>query len=261
MPPGPREWVRAVRYADAVVLIGGEGATYQSYLFAVQEQRPVFPLGGTGGDASRVYDDLITDGKDWSIAGVAHEAVRDVLGSNITSPEVAGAIAEKLTGLLRSHFDEVAPAAQDVDRRSVFISYSHADREWLDRLRKMLKPLERNGKVKVWADTDIEAGKRWHLEIQEALNTARIAVFLVSPELLASDYINVEEVPKLFRRAESGQVQIYWLYIKHCLFKHTKFAEIQAAHRFETPLESLPASNQNEILVQVCERIADAVNK
>jgi hypothetical protein len=32
----------------------------------------------------------------------------------------------------------------DAPRNQVFISYSHQDKEWFDRLFKMLSPLERN---------------------------------------------------------------------------------------------------------------------
>jgi hypothetical protein len=36
-------------------------------------------------------------------------------------------------------------------RDQVFVSYSHRDKKWLDRLRVFLKPYERQG-LQVWAD-------------------------------------------------------------------------------------------------------------
>lgn len=51
-------------------------------------------------------------------------------------------------------------------RRKVFISYSHADAKWLERLRVHLKPLEREGIIELWVDTKIQAGMRWKEEIQ-----------------------------------------------------------------------------------------------
>ena len=41
------------------------------------------------------------------------------------------------------------------ERTQVFISYSHKDKEWLERLQTMLVPLTRDG-IKVWADTNID---------------------------------------------------------------------------------------------------------
>ena len=41
----------------------------------------------------------------------------------------------------------------------VFISYSHRDKEYLDRLQEHLKPHERAGTIPLWVDT-IEAWRR-----------------------------------------------------------------------------------------------------
>ncbi|MBV8099940.1 MAG: toll/interleukin-1 receptor domain-containing protein [Verrucomicrobia bacterium] len=45
-------------------------------------------------------------------------------------------------------------------RDQVFISYSHTDKEWLERLQKMLSPLVRNETISVWDDTMIPGGRK-----------------------------------------------------------------------------------------------------
>lgn len=42
-------------------------------------------------------------------------------------------------------------------RDQVFISYSHKDKKWLERLHPTLKPLVRHGTVSVWADTLLDS--------------------------------------------------------------------------------------------------------
>ena len=58
-------------------------------------------------------------------------------------------------------------------RDQIFISYSHADSDWLKRLQIVLAPLRRRGILKVWADTDITPGQQWKEEIKQALSQSQ----------------------------------------------------------------------------------------
>jgi internalin A len=44
-----------------------------------------------------------------------------------------------------------------LERAQVFISYSHQDAKWLQRLQTMITPLTRNHRIILWDDTRIQA--------------------------------------------------------------------------------------------------------
>jgi len=86
-------------------------------------------------------------------------------------------------------------------KTQLFISYCHNDREYLDRLLIHLKPLQKEGLIEVWADTQLKAGDRWRVEIKQALDRASVAILLLSADFLASDFITENELPPLLKKS------------------------------------------------------------
>ena len=82
------------------------------------------------------------------------------------------------------------------DKPTIFISYSHKDEEWKDRLRPHLKMLEQAGlDIIIWDDRSIDGGADWYNDIMQAMSRAAVAVCLISPHYLASDFCLKEEIP------------------------------------------------------------------
>jgi O-acetyl-ADP-ribose deacetylase (regulator of RNase III) len=143
-------------------------------------------------------------------------------------------------------------------RERIFVSYSHKDRVWEERLEKMLKPLVRNNSIVVWADRQIKPGSRWREEIQKALSMTKVAVLLVSPEFLASDFIANEELPPLLSAAEADGVTVMWACISSCLYEETPIEAYQAAHDISKPLDTLTGAERNNALANICREIKKA---
>ncbi len=142
-------------------------------------------------------------------------------------------------------------------RDQVFVSYSHKDTEWLGRLKVMLQPLVRNKTLALWDDTRIRAGSKWRREMKKALSKARVAVLLVSPDFLASDFIAEHELPQLLDAAEKKGLKILWICVSDCLYTETEIGDYQAANDPRKPLDTL-GSELNKALVSICERIKQA---
>jgi len=102
---------------------------------------------------------------------------------------------------------------------TVFLSYSHADEVWKDRLVKHLGVLEAEGHLQAWSDRKIGAGDEWFVKIREAMDAARVAVLLVSANSLTSKFIREQEVPYLLERRSRDGVAIFAVIVKDCAWQ------------------------------------------
>lgn len=147
-------------------------------------------------------------------------------------------------------------------RKNVFISYSHSDTEWLNRLLVHLKPLEQEGAIKPWSDKDINPGSQWREEIRSALEQARVAVLLVSANFLASEFIVKNELPPLLDAAKKENAVILPVIVSPCRFKKTKsLSEFQAINPPEKTLLQMSAAEQEEVFVKVADAIENAMER
>lgn len=143
-----------------------------------------------------------------------------------------------------------------VSRNKVFISYSHKDSKWLERLLVHFRPLERQGAIELWADTRIKAGANWREEIEKGLESAKVAVILISADFLASDFIASDELPPLLSAAEKDGAIIVPLILSPSLFNRMpEIAKYQSVNDPQKPLINLPRSEQETVLVKLAELI------
>jgi WD40 repeat protein len=142
----------------------------------------------------------------------------------------------KIPLLLRQHQPTAKPEKLTMPqtvRDQVFISYSHKDKKWRDDLDTNLKPYLRGGSIVPWSDQKIAPGSEWFKEIQSALTNSKVAVLLVSPDFLASDFIHEHELGPLLKEAEQGGLKILWVPVRDSAYK-------------ETPLKNYPSRSRSE---------------
>jgi WD40 repeat protein len=145
-------------------------------------------------------------------------------------------------------------------RDLVFISYSHSDRDWLDRLLVFLKPFV-GANFQVWADPYIKDGADWRRDISGVLARSCTGVLLVSPDFLASDFIRNEELPPLLDGVHAGVISLFPIPISASNYKATKLKDHQFAHPASQPLDAMPRPRRNAALVRITEKIAAEVQR
>ena len=146
------------------------------------------------------------------------------------------------------------------DPPQVFISYSHQDKDWLERLQTHLKPYLRAGSIKSWSDQEITPSSQWFGEIQSALTDAKVAVLLVTPDFLASDFIHEHESGPLLKEAELGGVRILWVPVRDSAYKQTALKNYQAVLSPDPPSAAMTKAKRDQAWVRICEEIEKAVN-
>lgn len=142
----------------------------------------------------------------------------------------------------------------------IFISYSHRDRVWLERLRTAIKPLLRTREISLWEDGQIAPGSRWKEELRQALAGAEAAVLLVTPEFLASDFIHDEELPVLLEAAKTRQLRVLWIPVKASAVSGTPLAQFQALYDPAKPLAELRAAARDRAMVEIASGIIKTLN-
>ncbi len=155
----------------------------------------------------------------------------------------------------------------------VFICYARADErgafQWCSRVRDHLGQLEKLQDIEIFADQEIQAGAMWDKQIKHYLDHATVAVLLISPAFLNSDYIRDRELPVLLTRArEEGTILLplilHGVALKHATYRYPdprkgpemlSLAEIQAVNAPGRPMAGMSDPDQEATFVDLVNKV------
>jgi uncharacterized SAM-dependent methyltransferase len=105
----------------------------------------------------------------------------------------------------------------------------------------------------------IKPGQLWREELSKALASARLAILLVSPDFLSSEFIKKNELPPLLGAAAQGGLTIFWIPLRPSFYNETAIEHYQAACSPDQPLSLLRPAQREQKLVEICWRLRDTL--
>lgn len=125
----------------------------------------------------------------------------------------------------------------------VFVSYSHKNEDWKNRLVGQLEVLGDVG-VDAWDDRRIAAGADWQAEIKKAIEACDVAVLLISAPFLRSQFIRGHEIPPLLKRRQQQGIHVIPLILSACQWPRIDW--LQAIQARPIDGEALGGMNEHD---------------
>ena len=138
----------------------------------------------------------------------------------------------------------------------VFISYSHQDEHWKDRLKLQLAVLGMEGLLSVWDDRQITEGDDWYPEIKAALNSCDVAILLITANFLTSGFIRKEEIPALLKRRKEEGIRVIPVIVKPCPWQKVDWlSAMQGGVRDNKELSGMSEHDQDVTLSNLANQV------
>jgi len=141
----------------------------------------------------------------------------------------------------------------------VFLSYSHQNETWKDRVVKQLGVLAGEG-LEVWDDRRIAAGADWEPEIERAIANCDVALLLISADFLTSRFILGQEVPVLLQRRQDEGVRVIPVILSPCAWEQIHWlGSIQARPKDGKALTGMTRHKAESALAALVREIATPI--
>ena len=145
----------------------------------------------------------------------------------------------------------------------IFISYSHRGKgpQWKEALLRALHVFEQHHQLDIWQDGRIRVSSFWDGDIKKAMAEASLAVLLLTPEALESEYITSTEFPMLRQRQQRDKLSVFPVICEECEWREYDWLRATQAPNSSNPLTQLPEAMQERIFRQLATDIAEELSR
>jgi AAA-like domain/TIR domain len=144
-----------------------------------------------------------------------------------------------------------------VNSIEVFFSYAHEDEKLRDKLANHLTALKNQNFIDDWHDREISAGTEWASEIDQAINSARLILLLISDDFLASKYCYDIELKRAMERHEAKEASVIPIILRPVDWSGSLFGKLQALPKNAKPVTTW--KNRDEAFVDIAQGIRKVI--
>ena len=143
-----------------------------------------------------------------------------------------------------------------VSRNRVFLSYAREDIVWKEKVVRHLNVLAKQDLIEIWDDRRVDAGEDWQEQILRAIDSARLAVPLISAHLLGSDVILNTELPRIRERHRTGELAVVPVIVHPCAWRAVSWLSRLQVHPWDAkPLSARREHRQEAELAAIAEEV------
>lgn len=181
---------------------------------------------------------------------------RAVMDYNLDSIDAKSRIRKVIEYESHRRKNEMTPQEKKV---KVFLSYSHADEKFKEKLDQHLAPLKRNGKITTWNDRKLLPGSKLDEKIKEQLRQADIIIFMVSASFLDSDYCCETEMQEALEREKNGECKILPVIVRPCIWDETILKNFLALPEDGKAINKY--DNEDEAYTEIAKGVKDIIEE
>lgn len=173
----------------------------------------------------------------WTELELLREAARKNEGTRAERVADGGTVMVDVKQTMREVESPEASTPRD-NPLPLFICYAHANERTVRQLIPSLKVLARRGYIAPWRDTDLVPGEDWDDTIKDRLSNAKVILFMVSRDFLASKYITEQERPLAIALMQEKSAVVVPVLLSECSWREEDFARLERLPPKDDPVSS-----------------------
>jgi len=145
---------------------------------------------------------------------------------------------------------------------NLFVSCAPEDAQLRDSLLKHLAIFLRLGNIRYWGAETVPPGADTQYEAEQALESADVALLLLSANSLSSDLVQDVELPRLIARHNHRGLRVIPVLMRTCAWQHHPWlGKLTPLPRSGRAIAAYDADSRDQVLTEVVEEIATLVRQ